>query len=213
MIAGPFLLGCAIVGEKWGIEQFGRLGELLEGIASSATFVAVLVAGWVGLKRYTRQLRLRAADIMLRMEPEHRKILATCIELELDCSYETWKPILTLANEQRTIEGDGRLKVAELDRCLRFFYACTVLDHLGVEEIAIVRAYYFYFLMVADPRKGELRTYIAQYYPRLSEWLETNRLFLEYFRDAGEWKPSYLTWRRINKRRLKEGKPALVRPK
>ena len=211
MIHTDALVVSAVLGARWGVEEWGRFGELLEGVAACLTLIVVLITAYFGFRRYMRQLRLRAADLLLRIEPEHRRILPVCLEMELGSA--EMNTLVKHACERRFSPGEDRTKLNDIDRCLRFFHTCMVLIHQGVEEKAIVRAYYFYFLLLAQDSSIEVRTYIATYYPRLANWLERHRQFLEYYKETGEWKPSWLCVYFINRRRKEEGKAVLLRPK
>ena len=79
--------------------------------------------------------------------------------------------------------------LARLDRCLRFFFLCTVLNSdLKVEETAIARAYYYYVCILAEPGKRlELQTYIAKCYVRLNAWMKRHKNCMEEYRRTGDW--------------------------
>lgn len=174
---------------NWNVDNWGHFGELLEGIAAACTFCALLVAGVYGLIKYRQQLRLGAADLLLRMEPEHREIYETFLELQLAKPEDLISQAMAAGKEKRSDVIGVPEKLCKIDRCLRFFYSCTVLDHLGVEEIAIIRGYYYYLLELSDPHKEQLHAFLRKYYPMLFKWLAHNRVFLKHFKETGRWRP------------------------
>jgi len=197
-------------------DKWGHIGDFLAGLGSSLTFLAVLLGGVVGLRRYLRELRLKAAELLLvQLEPEHRKILPTCVTIEFDAPYEALAVVLKKSNEERKdMTEDDQKTIAKVDRCLRFFYTCTVMDSLGVEQDAIVRAYYFYFLLLLKTPREDLHTYIRTGYPRLWQWLSEHEEAMKYFKQTGVWKPSPLRAWWINRKRQRESPPLpkLTRP-
>jgi hypothetical protein len=81
--------------------------------------------------------------------------------------------------------------VLELDRCLRFFFLCTVLNaDVKVEETPIARAYYYYVCVLAEPgMRTELQSYVRKYYKRFHQWMNKHRECLKGYREKGEWDP------------------------
>ena len=76
----------------------------------------------------------------MKMEEEYRAIVRTCLDFEfLDRYQQIIVPVLKKAEDgsmQRTEDIDV---LAKLDRCLRFFFLCTVLNaDLKVEECDLV---------------------------------------------------------------------------
>ena len=129
------------------------------------------------LLQYRRDVRLRAADILLRMEAEYRTILPTCLDVESPSRYQTVvAPVLRNALSGGATGAEDAKILARLERCLRFFFLCTVLDSdLHVGENAIAGAYYHYFGVLANPGpRQELQLYIKKYYPRLDKWMVIN---------------------------------------
>ena len=108
-------------------------GEFMAGVGGLATATAVFVFGILGLRHYQEAQRLKAAEMLLEMEKEYREVLPVCIEFELQGTYESLiKPMLIMLTNKTLGEGDlteiQRSKLKELDRALRFFYTCSVLN-------------------------------------------------------------------------------------
>ena len=169
-------------------------GEFMAGVGGLATATAVFVFGILGLRHYQEAQRLKAAEMLLEMEKEYREVLPVCIEFELQGTYESLiKPMLIKLTNKTLGEGDlteiQRSKLKELDRALRFFYACSVLNgELKVEQNVIGRVYYYYLSILADPAQGkELSKYVEDYYPRLHEWLKKHKENLAKYKETGKW--------------------------
>ncbi|HXR39457.1 MAG TPA: hypothetical protein VN776_10210 [Terracidiphilus sp.] len=190
-----------LVGTILNPEWLASAGEFMAGIGGLATAGAVIVFGILGLRQYKEGLRhyqdaqrLKAADMLLEMEKEYREVLPVCIEFEMGETYDTLiKPILTeiAAKEYEKAElSEQQLnKLKQLDRALRFFYACSVLNgELQVEQDVIGRVYYYYLSILADPDRGkELSQYVEEYYPRLHDWLKRHKSNLARYKKTGEW--------------------------
>jgi hypothetical protein len=154
------------------------------------TVLALIIGGVFALKRYRSELRLRAADLLLKMEEEYRVVVATCLDFEfLDRYEQILVPVLKKA-ERGAMRAPVDVQIlARLDRCLRFFFLCTVLNaDLKVEETAVARAYYYYVCVLAEPgKRTELQAYIAKYYVRLNAWMKRHQPCLDEFRNTGKW--------------------------
>jgi hypothetical protein len=172
-------------------EEFGHWGDAVAGLSALLTFLAILIGGIVGLKRYRRQIKLRAAEMMLKMESEFRHVAPVCLQIELPNFYESkWDPLLKKLNTNGHLTDDEATKVLELDRCLRFFFICTVLQSLEIEQKAVIRAYYFYLnLLRHSTERHELSVYLKSSYPRLSRWLTINTPALDEYGRTGVWRP------------------------
>lgn len=166
------------------------IAQTLGTLSAALTVLALIVGGVFALARYRRELRLRAADLLLKMEEEYRIIVRTCLDFEfLDRYEEILAPVLKKV-ESGTMRAPEDIEVlARLDRCLRFFFLCTVLNaDLKVEETAIARAYYYYVCVLAESGKRcELQQYVAKYYARLNAWMKRHRRCMDEYRKTGDW--------------------------
>jgi hypothetical protein len=161
-------------------------------ISALITVFAVIVGGRFALTRYRRDVRLRAAELLLKMEEEYRQILPTCIDFEHTARYKrVLVPVLQERNEGSLDSDNSVCVLLRLDRCLRFFFLCTVLNaDLKVEETVIARAYYYYLAYLAHAsERVELQNYVKNEYPRLNTWIERHRVALEEYRQSGKWDP------------------------
>jgi hypothetical protein len=150
-----------------------------------ATLFGIAGGAW-GLHQYVISTRVKAAETLLKVEEEFRVVFPTYEEIEDDSNYQ--------ANIKRVLEAElnGTLSPVDLaaltriDRCLRFFYLCCVLnDTLHVDRVfgskagAIERAYYYYIGLllpeVSDGTRTEFLAYTRRYYPRLTAWVDEHR--------------------------------------
>jgi hypothetical protein len=170
-------------------------------VTKSLTSLFAIVAGGWALRQYVRSTRLRAAEILLKVEEEFRIVLPTFGAIEHRPTYESViKPVLKVENEKRKgtvgaelkIDAEAVKKLAELDRCFRFLYLCSVLnDALHVDRAlrlkagALHRAYYHYFsMLLPDERRDrpDLLAYTDYYYPLLTKWIREHQGGLSDFR-------------------------------
>jgi hypothetical protein len=159
-------------------------------VSAVITVIALIAGGAFALRRYRRDVRLRAADLLLKMEEEYRVIVRTCLDFEfLDRYQQILVPVLQKVEAGNMQSFDDIEGLARLDRCLRFFFLCTVLNSdLKVEETAIARAYYYYVCVLAEPgKRTELRNYVSKYYVRLNAWMNRHQRCMSKYRATGEW--------------------------
>ena len=159
-------------------------------LGSASDLMTVSAGGRFALTRYRREVRLRAADLLLKMEEEFRQVAPTCVDIEYLGRYkERLVPVLNKMTAGEDLTDCDAKVVGELDRCLRFFFVCTVLNSdLEVEETAIGRAYYYYVCLLAEPDKRiELRAYITRCYSRLDHWMKSRKRCMELYRATGYW--------------------------
>jgi hypothetical protein len=169
--------------------EWTTVAQTVGTLSAVLTVLALIVGGWFALKRYRREVRLRAADLLLKMEDEYRIIVRTCLDFEfIDLYQRVLVPVLKNVKHGTMSAPDVEV-LAKLDRCLRFFFLCTILHtDLRVEETAIARAYYYYVCVLAEPDKRiELQEYIAKYYVRLDAWMARHQKCIEGYRKTGEW--------------------------
>jgi hypothetical protein len=64
------------------LTDWSKFAYVWGSFSAIATFVALLVGGIWALRRCHREVRLQAADLLLKMEEEYRQILPTCFGFE-----------------------------------------------------------------------------------------------------------------------------------
>lgn len=166
---------------------------LLHAVSAVVTAIALIVGGLVGLSRYRRSLRIKAGELLLEMEKEFREVFETCLELEVATTYDRrFRPVLRRALSQADhVEGDIEVLKA-LDRCLRFFYLCTILhSDFKIEQSILARSYYWYARLLIDQEsRPELAAYLARDYRRLSHWLHEHLPCFARYQETGTWDQS-----------------------
>lgn len=161
------------------------------GGASLLTVIGVIVGGFVGLRRYRHGLKIKAGELLLQMEQEFRAVALTCLRWETLSSYRTQvKPVLDKNAADQAMSDQELQLLADVDRCLRFFYLCTVLHtDLRIERAVVARSYYWYASLLLDAdQRPELAEYVRVHYRRLHEWLLRHRDCFRHYRDTGEWR-------------------------
>jgi hypothetical protein len=152
------------------------------------TTLAVGIGGIWALKKYADGQRLKAGEILLRTEEEFREILPIYGEIDDRATYDALvKPLLKKINANKSLTSVEVASLAAIDRCLRFFVVCAVLDkELNIERKSLVRCYHYYVgILVNDDRKSafnrkDLIKYVEDFYPILHGWAtdETNQNIL-----------------------------------
>jgi hypothetical protein len=152
------------------------------------TLFTIGAAVWV-LFQYIGTTRVRAAEMLLKIEEEFRAVFPTYEAIEIPTTYERIiKPILE-AERQQTMTDQQVAKLAQIDRCLRFLYLCSVLnDTLGVDRAVrvrngVIRAAYYHYIAILLPKnrtlRPELHDFTTSYYPRLTRWVHEHADQLE----------------------------------
>ena len=167
--------------------------------AGITSAVAIILGGIWAVHTYRRGQRLKAAETLLGMEQEFRVIIPTYELIENPGVYPTKvKPIVQAALQGATLSDDQVKTLAELDRCLRFLFLCSVLSKdLAVEQHALIRAYCYYVSLLAKVTDKsvqnnvweDLSRYLNEFYPRLCKWIDEYRQPLLVYRGGGLWKP------------------------
>jgi hypothetical protein len=172
-------------------DELAHWGEFIEGISAALTFLAVFIGGVFGLSKYRKQVKISAAEMLLKLEIEFKHIAPICLQIELDQLYKAkLEPLLTKLNSHTDLTDDEAQNAVELDRCLRFFFLLAIFQSLSVEQKAVIRAYYFYLnLLRHKDDRHQLSKYIKNGYPRLSRWLTMNTPAMEEYGNTGRWKP------------------------
>jgi hypothetical protein len=174
------------------IDFSGIKPEWLTGIGECAAALAFWIAGWVGLREYRAARKLEAANILLEMEKEFRRMSGICNEFEIVNIYSgTMKTVLQKLNHDGagtvTLTSSETELMKRLDRALRFFYLCTVMDLvLGSKHSKLLQAYYYWMgLLTETHHRKDLADYVEKYYPRLCGWLKENRERLGGYKNYG----------------------------
>jgi hypothetical protein len=166
--------------------------EWIKAVAECLTAVGVGLTGYFGVREYRESQRLKAADMLLEMEKEFRSLANICNKVEILSTYvDQIKPVLKKLNEngENVILAPGeRDTMLELDRLLRFFYVCTVLNgELHLEQDALGRVYYYWLGVINNEvKRKELFSYTQKYYRRLHDWLKEHREYLYDYRVSGQ---------------------------
>lgn len=179
--------------------------QTLANWAQTASGVAVVVGGIWALRNYFQTQRLKAAEILMKVEEEFRVILPTYEMIDISTAYtKNVEPALNRLYLNQPPAEDDLTVLTNLDRCLRFFVFCAVLNKdLGVEGNALLRSYYYHMALLAeisDPdadaddeagtrarERTLLAWYLKEYYPRLCKWVKANRENLIRFRRGEDW--------------------------
>ena len=176
--------------------EWSALGDLLAGVGTIVAVIGALVGGIVGLTRYRTRLKISAAELMLKMEEEFREVLPTVVLWEQRQYYDDRVAgvLRKCCEGERLVDEEVELMI-QLDRSLRFFYLCTVLQNdLKIEQGIITRSHYYYFAILDDrENRPDLDRYLSRYLPRLNEWLIRHRPALAHYRTTGTWQ----AWRAI----------------
>lgn len=151
--------------------------ETLVGWASVLQALGLLGAALWALYTFRKQLKLRAADILMQVEEEFRKIQPTLERLDNLRTYqETFQSTLSkvVTTGLPSLDDPEVSILFEIDKCLRFFYFCTTLNrYLGVDQGVLAKAYYYYLRALADDKnRPELYEYMRISYPTLFAWTQ-----------------------------------------
>jgi hypothetical protein len=175
-------------------EWLAGAGEFISGVAGLLTAGAVIIFGIQGIRQYKHAQILKTADMLLEMEKEYRQVLPICLEFEIPQSYDEkivpiLKKIISGHPADAKLSHEEMTTLEQLDKAMRFFYVCSVLNgELHVEQNVIARVYYYYLTMLVDPGRREvLSQYVREFFPRLHAWLEEQKGSLNNYKKTGKW--------------------------
>ena len=162
---------------RWLYEQVVRVPSLKppDTLAEWFTTVAVVVGAPWALITFRRNNRIKAAELMLKLEDECKQCLETLLKIEYLPDYKaTFKAALAAAGPT----GRGRVTATQstainnVEKVLRHFHACYHIRRLGVDAGALDRAYSYYLSMCISDDRAELRSYIKYFWPNVFFWAE-----------------------------------------
>ena len=169
-----------------------NLKDWVDVVSTVLTTLFAIGAGCWALWQYLEGTRLKAAETLLKVEEEFRNILPTYAEIEDVPSYQRAVLPVLVAEAAGKLDANGLKKLAEIDRCLRFLYLCSLLNKtLGVDRVvglkdgAIYSAYYYYIgilLPQEDQKRPDLLAYTDKYYRTLTAWFHENEAELRQIR-------------------------------
>lgn len=159
--------------------------------------IAVIVGAIWALRSYREAQRIKAAEVLLKMEEEFRTILPIYELIENPGVYEAkTRKMLAEVMKGSDLSADKIKELADLDRCLRFLFLCSVLNRdLAVEQNVLFRAYYHYVNVLAKLIEKEtkdasgLAAYLKEFYPTLSKWTNENKDLLVRYRSGKLFEP------------------------
>jgi hypothetical protein len=165
---------------------WARILEWLTEGLSSLSMLALLGGFWT-LVAFRRNNRIKAAEILLKLEEECRACLPTLNALEDAATYtKTYEAALesaidhspkrkrqwTARNLGATSTANRPNPVEEVDRVLRHLHACYHVRRLGVDAGALDRAYTFYLRMCISEDRRALRNYVRHFWRNVFFWAE-----------------------------------------
>lgn len=151
----------------------------LTGWTDALQGVAVAAGGLWAVRTFASAQRQKAAQILLEVEREFREVRPTCDRVTSAETYDAfYRPCLARLAAREPLDDQGLERRDELDRALRFFYFCCVLNsRLDVDLATLKDAYYFYLREFVDAEtRPELRSYVEEWYPRLFAWIRRQNL-------------------------------------
>lgn len=105
--------------------EWAPIAQTVGTLSAALTVLALVVGGGFALARYHRELRLRAADLLLKMEEEYRIIVRTCLDFEfLDRYQEILVPVLKKV-ESRTMQAPETLRCWQSSIGAYVFSSCA----------------------------------------------------------------------------------------
>lgn len=167
------------------------MGTMTGGLASisawASTLTATSVSEWLkalaiafggvwALITFRRNNRIKAAELLLKLEEECRQCLPTLLNLEYPVTYtQRYKAALATAvqdgaeAEYSPAESDA---IDEVEQVLRHLHTCRHVRHLGVDAGALDDAYSWNLKLLVSGQRPELGAYANRYWPNVFFWAE-----------------------------------------
>jgi hypothetical protein len=140
-----------------------------------ATLAALVLGAPWALLTFRRNSRIKAAELLLKLEEECRECLPTLLAIEyLDDYKATYEPALAKSTTTKRVHYTAAQSKAidQIERVLRHFLACDHVRRLGVDAGALDRAYRYYLAVCVSEQRQELRRYLRTYWPTVFFWAE-----------------------------------------
>ncbi|MEI7924361.1 MAG: hypothetical protein WCJ40_20830 [Planctomycetota bacterium] len=150
----------------------------------------------VAWSTYKRNLRIKAAEILISLEKEYNTHVAVLVEIENSTLYNLkYKQYFSRINNHRYKLTEDEMKlVISIESAIRYFFLCSKLGKLGVDKghIRYMSSYYLRVLVFEtkenlrwherlDPFnekkyvRPELRKYMFKYWPSVAFWAPHSR--------------------------------------
>jgi hypothetical protein len=137
--------------------------------------VAVAVGAPWALVTFRRNNKIKAAELLLKLEEECKKCIPTLLKLEYLEDYERiyQKALVESLKSPAHYEGGDGAHIDEVDTVLRHLHACYHVRRLRVDVGALDRTYAYYLSIFASQSRPDLRKYTERFWPHVLFWAET----------------------------------------
>ncbi|MCB0713167.1 MAG: hypothetical protein KDD67_12625 [Ignavibacteriae bacterium] len=130
---------------------------------------SVLVA-LMALNTFRRNNRIKAAEILLKIEDEYKVHVQTFFEVEYSPSYmRKYYPALQMPT---SLSDEGIEALTQLEKALQFLYVCESVRRLGIDNGAIDRLCQYHIGILAgnNEDRRDLKEYVKKYWPSIWNW-------------------------------------------
>ncbi|MGE3800597.1 MAG: hypothetical protein AB7H80_06220 [Candidatus Kapaibacterium sp.] len=136
---------------------------------AAALIPSVLVA-LLAISTFRRNNKIKAAEILLKIEDEYKMHVQTFFEIEYSSSYlEKYRPALQKPSRLSSKEIEA---ITKLEKALQFLYVCESVRRLGIDNGSIDRLcqYHLNILSAEEEDRSELKAYVEKYWPSIRSW-------------------------------------------
>lgn len=144
-------------------------------LAEWITILAVVVGAPWALVTFRRNNRIKAAELLLKLEDECHQCLPTLLRLEYLTDYKAiYKEALAASIHSGSTQYTRAQSTAinDVEKVLRHFHACYHVRRLGVDAGALDRTYSYYLKMCVSDQRFDLRDYIKHFWPNVFFWAQ-----------------------------------------
>lgn len=153
-------------------------------IRDIVTAIVVVIGGYWALHSFSRNNRIKAAELMLAAEKEYAQHIDVLLSIENMTSYNGfWRGALSEASKGSPSLAPLQIEnINKLEAALRHLFVSNSIRSLGVDAKSMGKLHAWYLnVLVTDASNGklrrpEMREYIKLYWPTVYFWAELNGL-------------------------------------
>lgn len=158
--------------------------DSLIGLVKDNQGLVAIIAGCWAILTFIRNNRIKAAEILIRIEKEYYLHVETWMKIEFESDYQEYysqalKKAIGDSSDPYTPEEDK--EIANIEKALQLLFVCLNVRRLGVDSGAINRLCSYHLRLIVkrdeqDPSqyvRPELNQYVRRYWKTVYDWAET----------------------------------------
>jgi len=143
--------------------------ETIETWGTIITTIALLVSAIWGYFLFRKNNKIRAADLLIKLEDDYRKHIPVLLRVEYAIDKELVDSIIKVYAHQPLFPKEDKL-IEEFESCLRFLYQTYILHRKKLDLALFNQAHIYYLYKICNGEKSQINRYIKDYWPSIYRW-------------------------------------------